>query len=235
MDFMEVMGKDVFLVADHVSSHVFGKITPDKSFSSAQSAMEEYFHLYSLPYQVQSDNGPAFRNKWLQWLESLHINCHFTSPYRSKSNGLIERNVGKVRAAIEKLGKLTKETLKKVIYDLNSTPHQDSSDSPNAKFLSRGVPSYLPNSVNREVDRRALIKRRQDIQMKLAAKKGYSSKDAFAIGDRVRIKNPLDGRWNKSGTIVEERPTGTTSPPASFVVKTDDGTELLRHKSYIKW
>ena len=35
MDFLEVMGKDIFLVADHVGSHVLGKITTDKSFSSA--------------------------------------------------------------------------------------------------------------------------------------------------------------------------------------------------------
>ena len=90
---------------------------------------------------------------------------------------LIERNIGKVKSAFLKLGKLTKETLKKVIYDLNCTPHQDNSDSPNAKFLSRGVRSYLPNSVNAEVDRRALIKRRQDMQEKIAARKGNSSRD----------------------------------------------------------
>ena len=127
VDFLEVMGKDIILVVDHVSSHVFGKITTDKSFSSAKSALEEYFHLYSLPYTAQSDNGPAFRNQWLNWLESLHITCHFTFPYRSCSNGLIERNVGKVKSALLKLGRLTKETLKKVIYDLNCTPRQDNS------------------------------------------------------------------------------------------------------------
>ena len=95
--------------------------------------------------------------------------------------------------------------------------------------------SYLPNSVNAEVDRRALIKGRQDIQEKISAKKGYSSRDAFAVGDKVRIKSHLDGRWNKSGTVIEARPSGTTSPPASFVIRTDSGTEIIRHKSYLKW
>ena len=114
-------------------------------------------------------------------------------------------------------------------------PHQDNSDSLNAKFLSRGVRSFLPNSVNAEVDRRALIKRRQDILEKIAARKGYSSRDAFAVGDKVRIKSHLDGRWNKSGTIIEARPSGTTSPPASLFIRTDGGTEMIQHKSYLKW
>ena len=35
--------------------------------------------------------------------------------------------------------------------------------------------------------------------------------------------------------ITEARPSGTTSPPASFVIRTDNGTEMIRHKSYLKW
>ena len=109
VDFFEVHGRDVFLVVDHVSSHIFARLTPDKSFASAKAAMEEYFHLYSLPYTVQSDNGPAFRNQWLSWLEGIHVSCHFTSPYRSSSNGLVERNLAKVKNALLKIGKVNKK------------------------------------------------------------------------------------------------------------------------------
>ena len=33
---------------------------------------------------------------------------------------------------------------------------------------------------------------------------------------------------------MRERPTGSASPPSSFVIKFDDGHEGLRHKSYLK-
>ena len=234
VDFMEVLGKDIFLVVDHVSSHVYGKITTDKSFNSAKVALEEYFHLYSLPYSIQSDNGPAFRNQWLQWLSDIHVSCHFTSPYRSSSNGLVERSVAKVKNALLKLGKVTKEILGKVVFDLNCTEHQDGSNSPSVKFLSRGIRSYLPNSMSMEVDRRALVKKRQEAQEKIASRKGYSSRDTFSVGDRVRIKSHIDGRWSTSGVVVDTRPSGTSSQPASFLIKTSTGAELLRHKSYMK-
>ena len=134
MDFFEVHGKDIFVVVDHVSSHLFAKITPDKTFSSAKSAMEEYFHTYSLAYSIQSDGGPAFKNAWQSWLSSIHVSCHLTSPYHSSSNGLVERNLAKIKNALLKIGKVTKEMLQKVVYDLNCLEHQDGSLSPNSKF-----------------------------------------------------------------------------------------------------
>ena len=146
----------------------------------------------------------------------------------------MECSVGKVKNALLKLGKVNKEILKKVIYDLNCTEHQHGSDSPNVKFLSRGVRSYLPNSMRAEVDRRALIQKRHEAQDKIASRKGNSSRDVFSVGDNVSIKSHLDGRGNTSGTVIEARPSGTSSQPASFLIRTDGGAELLRHKSYIK-
>ena len=60
MDYAELLGKGVFLVVDCVSSHVYAEIIPNKSFESAKKPLEGYMHLYSLPYVIQSDNGPAF-------------------------------------------------------------------------------------------------------------------------------------------------------------------------------
>ena len=36
------------------------------------------------------------------------------------------------------------------------------------------------------------------------------------------------------GTVKETRPSGSTTPPAFFLIITDSGTEILRHKSYMK-
>ena len=69
---------------------------------------------------------------------------------------------------------------------------------------------------------------------RLPQEKDTAAEILFSVGDRVRIKSHIDGRWNTSGTVVEARPSGTTSQPASFLIKTTAGAELLRHKSYLK-
>ena len=162
VDFAEIFNKDILLIVDKVSSHVYGEITRDKTFESMKKVMENYFHTYTLPYQVTSDNGPYFRNKWSSWMDSMNITTHFTSPYRSQSNGLIEKTVGKVKNSLERIGQISKDILSKVVCEIISTPHQDGTDSPSSKYFGRGVRSYLPNSVNREIERRQLVKKRQD-------------------------------------------------------------------------
>ena len=100
----------------------------------------------------------------------------------------MEHSVGKLRSAIESMGKLNKEGFAKVVFDLNNSEHQDGSGTPSEKFFFRGVRSYLPNSVRQEVDRRSMVKKRMDAQQKLSEKKGYKSADTFKLGDLVRIK-----------------------------------------------
>ena len=121
-----------------------------------------------------------------------------------------------------------------MLFEINVSPVQDQSGSPATNFFGRGVRSSLPNSVDREVERRLLVKKRQEVQNKLALKKGRTSSDQFSVGDRVRVRNHVGGRWDKKGVIVEERPTGTSSPPSSFVILFVDGHSGLRHKSYLK-
>ena len=50
----------------------------------------------------------------------------------------------------------------------------------------------------------------------------------------MRVKSNLDGRWTTRGTVQDARPSGSSSPPASFLILTDSGKEIIRHKSYIK-
>ena len=78
------------------------------------------------------------------------------------------------------------------------------------------------------------MERRQAVQERIANRKGNKSKDCFAVGDRVRVKSNMDGRWATKGTFQEARPSGSSSPPASFIILTDSGKELIRHKSYLK-
>ena len=73
-----------------------------------------------------------------------------------------------------------------------------------------------------------------EVQERISKKKGNQSRDSFGVGDKVRIRSNHDGRWSVRGVITEARSSGTSSPPASFMVLSESGAELLRHKSYLK-
>ena len=60
VDFADILGKDVMLIVDRVSGHLYTEITSNKTFEAAKKTMAAYFHTYSLPYTIQSDGGPAF-------------------------------------------------------------------------------------------------------------------------------------------------------------------------------
>ena len=73
-----------------------------------------------------------------------------------------------------------------------------------------------------------------EVQEKISKRKGNRSRDCFGVGDRVRIRSHLNGRWGLKGVVTEARNSGSSSPPASFLILTESGTEVLRHKSYLK-
>ena len=122
------------------------------------------------------------------------------------------------------------DLLLRVFFSLNRTPHQDGSNFPAFKYLRRGVCTFLPNSVDREAERRQLVQRRQEAQLKLATKKGRSSVDSFVFRVAVRVRNHLSGRWDTRGLVFEERNSGTSYPPASFMIMFSDGAEVVHHK-----
>ena len=116
---------------------------------------------------------------------------YHTSAYRSAYNGNVESAIGQIRTTVERISQLTDSVLMKVVFAINTVPSQDGSGTPASPFFRRGLRTLLPNSLDREVDRRDLIKKRADKQMKLYLKKGRSTADQFHVGDKVRAKDPV--------------------------------------------
>ena len=181
-----------------------------------------------------SDGAGCFRGRFQDFCKGLHIEPHLTSAYRSPSNGNAERTIGQIRCATECINSLNQKTLLNIIFSMNTSPAQDGSGSPPSRFFGRGLHTHLPNSVDKEVNRRDIIKLSADKQMKLYLHKGRTSRDHFAIGDRVRVKDPFSKLWKDKGQISEAHSTGTESLPSSFVVEFDSGHTGIRHKSYLR-
>ena len=101
------------------------------------------------------------------------------------------------------------------------------------RFLCRAPRSLLPNSLKRFVDHHKLIINRRDKQTEIALKKGRSCPNSFEVGDRCVVQDVLNKRWNILGTIKEKRASEDGSY-RSFIVKKDDGTEILGNARFLK-
>ena len=68
------------------------KVIPNKSASEVVKKFNEMFSQYGLPLGCSSDNGKEFKNETLgTFLEKLKISHNFSTPYRPRTQGQVER------------------------------------------------------------------------------------------------------------------------------------------------
>ena len=92
----------------------------------------------------------------------------------------------------------------------------------------------LPNSIVREVDHRALIKKRHEKQVKIAQEKGRSSADTFMKDDKVTVQDHKSGKWVHKGVITGSRVADDGTVQSHTIEMSDGSGELLRNKRFIK-
>ena len=120
-----------------------------------------------------------------------------------------------------------------MVFDINNHIQKGNAGSAAQRFFRRGVRTKLPNSIDREINHRQMIKSRHEKQVALALSKGRSSAEQFQVDDKVVVQNHKTGRWSESGTIKESR-TAEDGTTHSHVVSMEDGSEVLRNKRFIK-
>ena len=113
---------------------------------------------------------------------------------------------------------LTEKCLREILFDINNH--------------DRKLRSNLPNSIEREVQHKDMVKIRHEKQKNIAKKKGKMSKDVFEEEDEVRVQCPKTRRWHKKGVIIKKRGSNDGSQ-TSFEIKMDDGGVTVRHKQHI--
>ena len=88
----ETGSKYIFVIGCQLTGFCLLKSMPDKSADSVIKCFEEIFNTYGLPLSVSSDNGSEFKNNQIKtYFEKLKIAQNFSSPYRPRTQGLIER------------------------------------------------------------------------------------------------------------------------------------------------
>ena len=122
--------------------------------------------------------------------------------------------------------------LREIIFDINNHIQPDCG-SASERFFRRGPRTVLPNSINREIEHRSLIRARHQKQEKNAKDRERTSKDSFKVRDKVVIQNPKTKRWTEYGTVNLKR-TADDGSHQSFEIALDTGGSALRNKRFMK-
>merc|ERR1712208_121932 len=142
------------------------------------------------PYKVISDTGPAFRQDFIKQLLTFNIKHVPSSAYHPQSNSLAERGVQSMKNGLKKSTvRLTKQHWNELTFAINSTTSSEGTGSPAERFFGRSVRSRLPNSINPEIKRSELIKRRIQKHDARIKNKNKTNKILYEVGQRVRLQN----------------------------------------------
>ena len=145
------------MIKDRASGFLAVEHTKDQTSSEALKGTQKWCFTYGLPHSVRSDVGPAFRQGFTDYLKGLGIQHNHISAYNPSLNGLAECGVRQLKDVLKKVAKPWAEQLFEIIFNKNNYV-QPNSGTASERFFRRGPCSNLPNSINREVDYRNLIK-----------------------------------------------------------------------------
>ena len=100
--------------------------------------------------------------------------------------------------------------------------------------MGRGLRNKLPNSVDRSVNFKDLIRRRRDEREKRVRKGGRTEekKLVFNIGETVRLQCPKSKRWDIRGKIQALR-YSETGQIVSYDVLLPNGKLTSRHRRFM--
>ena len=130
--------KYILSVIDTLTRFCILKALPNKEASSVIKKLDDIFLERGLPLSIKSDNGLEFKNQKLEkYLNDLKIAHKFSSPYRPRSNGLVERQnqkIGHFLKLFESKNETWDEDLKLIALAINHTFHKNLNSTPFEMF-----------------------------------------------------------------------------------------------------
>jgi len=192
--------------------------------------MKEMFGEHGIPAVVKSDNGPQYSGQlFTEFAESYGFQHITSSPHHPQSNGFIEAQVKVVKRTLKKAIDSGKDP-QMALLSLRATPLDQSLPSPGELLLGRPIQDNLPRNIPRsqldDAVRNQLEKRQQQ-------QKAYFDQQTRPLrplinGQHVNVQHPSTGRWEPA-TVLQQ-----AAEPRSYVVQTDQGSELRRNRIHIR-
>lgn len=165
-------------------------------------ALSTLFSRFGLPRQIVSDNGSQFTSReFKEFCSRNGIKLVFTTPYHSRSNGLVERAI---RTFKWRFSKTVTEIpncnnrLQQMLFVYRTTEHSTTSRTPAELFLGRRVNTIfdlLKPSARNNIDQRQFVTKNY--------KDHHTTAREFSPNDPVYVRRPIDQQW--SPAVISER------------------------------
>ena len=202
-------------------------IMKDTTTTKTIDVLRNIFSSYGIPEQLVTDNGPQFISDDFAMFVRMngikHIRC---APYHPATNGLVERFVQSLKAALKaslNSGLPLHRRVLNFLFTYRSTPHTTTGVSPSSLFLHRRIRTRLdllhPNSESQVLAKQAQQKSQHDRR---------AQHREFFVGQTVMARNLRPGPdWVP--TVVVER-----LGPLTYLVETSNKLLWKRHLDLLR-
>jgi len=191
-------------VIDIFSKFLWSIPLKNKSGENVAYHIQNIIMSEGVPRVIASDNGTEFRNEHMEELsERFGFEARFGQPYRSNSQGCVEKVNGTMRDAIhaymnENDTKQYIDKLPMLVYSYNTSQHSTTKYSPFLIHRKKNEIFNLDNVVHRNIVKASekMIKRLEKANEK---RKEF---EPLEVGDSVRISTQSQIAVRKQGEIV---------------------------------
>ena len=180
--------------------------------SSVVKVIDSWFKTIGYPQYIYSDNGPQFDSKeFKDYCLGKFIIALNSSPLYAHSNGLSEAAVKAAKYLLIKSNSFADFEAR--LYELQAVPSSGKTISPAELFYKRSFRTRLPTI--------------SDFYDPLET---ATTDNKFQVGEKVRLQNDKNKRWDDTGTILVIRDSGR-----SYLVERDiSGDSVVRNNVFLK-
>jgi transposase InsO family protein len=215
-------GLQWFVVIDAFSRWLEIFPMPSATASGSINVLRSLFARYGIPRQIVSDNGSQFRSQeFRDFCKNNGSRLIFTTPYHSRSNGLVERSIRTFKWRYNKSAHDIQDRchrLQALLFVYRNSEHSTTGRCPAELFLGRRLPTIFDRI---RPDVRATIDENQFLT-KMRYDEHTRSRE-FKPGQAVYYKRPVDAVWSPTTIAVQTTPLSYT---------TSDGKRL--HADHLK-
>lgn len=231
MDFFEFNKRIYLLVVDYYSKFIeISIMNSNHNSESVIIQLKSIFSRHGIPEILISDNGPSFNSvKFKSFTSEWGISHITSSPYHSKSNGLVERTIGTIKNMLQKC--LSDNTDPYIaLLNYRNTPKK-CQYSPAQLSMSRSLRTKLP-TLERNLEPKLcdLNKIKEFIESEKLSCATYYNKQTkelppLFLNDDIFFKKDPSGIWIP-GKIIKVGPE-----PRSYLIKSNSG--IYRRNRYL--
>ena len=227
LDLMQFGGVKYLVCVDRYSGYpLVHKLGKSSSTKEVIKALSGWFRTFGYAKRARHDDGPEFRDKFVDWLKQVGCKSELSSAYNPASNGLAESCVKNVKNLVKRCSD-TKQCFETALAEFRIAPREDGY-SPAEMFYKRQVRGLLPE-LPRKFNPIAAELARDKVQQEYTERRQTRSQSKpLALGDRVWMQDQNTKKWTIEGVVKSQRNNGK-----SYVVETATGA-YLRNRRYLK-